>query len=62
MMDWPQVLTLIVALFGLALTMIGTTWAMHRQSYNEMKDFHGRLCTLEERYLLLMQRVLEKEK
>ncbi len=27
----------------------------------EMKDFHGRLCTLEERYLQLMERFLEKK-
>jgi hypothetical protein len=28
----------------------------------EMKDFHGRLCTLEERYIQMMQRVLEGKK
>ena len=25
----------------------------------EMKDFHGRLCVLEERYQQMMQRILE---
>lgn len=28
---------------------------------NETKDFHGRLCTLEERYIQMMQRILEKK-
>lgn len=28
----------------------------------EMKDFHGRLCTLEERYIQMMQRLLEGKK
>jgi len=27
---------------------------------DEMKSFHGRLCTLEEKYLQLMQRIWEK--
>jgi hypothetical protein len=31
-------------------------------SANEAKDFHGRLCTLEERYLQMMQRILEGKK
>lgn len=28
--------------------------------HNQVKDFHGRLCTLEERHLQLMQRFLEE--
>lgn len=31
-----------------------------RASTTESKDFHGRLCILEERYLQMMQRILEK--
>ena len=27
----------------------------------EMKIFHGRLCILEERYMQMMQRILEKK-
>lgn len=27
----------------------------------EMKDFHGRICTLEERYMQMMERILEKK-
>lgn len=60
-MDWFQVLTI-------AGSTIGACWLMHREntglhisSAKEMKDFHSRLCTLEERYLQLMQRFLEKK-
>ena len=32
-----------------------------REDFNkEMKDFHGRLCSLEEKYIQMMQRMLEK--
>lgn len=53
-MDWLQVLTI-------AGSTIGACWWMHREHSKEMKDFHGRLCTLEERYLQMMQRILEKK-
>jgi hypothetical protein len=58
-MNWLQVLTI-------AGSTLGACWYMHRENLNlwkesakEMKDFHGRLCTLEERYLQMMQRILE---
>lgn len=54
-MDWIQVLTIIGSVGGIV-------WAMHRQTYNEMKDFHGRLCRLEEKYQQMMQRYLEDKK
>lgn len=51
---------------GIALTNMATTvslfiWASSKtDSYrDENKEFHGRLCTLEERYLQMMQRMLE---
>lgn len=47
-MDWVQVLTI-------AGSVIGATWLMHRETFREMKDFHGRLCTLEEKYRLMME-------
>jgi hypothetical protein len=63
-MDWFQCL-------AIAGSTIGACWFMHRESVKmhqelskeigkEMKDFHGRLCTLEERYLQMMQKMLEK--
>lgn len=68
-MDWVQVLTI-------AGSTVSACWLMHRENLkdraeaakdraeraSEIKDFHGRLCTLEERYLQMMQRVLEERK
>ena len=48
-MDWLQVLTI-------AGSTIGACWFMHRESYKEMRDFHGRLCRLEEKYIQMMQK------
>ena len=53
-MDWLQV-------FFIVGSTVGSCWMMHRESSRELRDFHGRLCTLEERYLQLMQRILEKD-
>lgn len=53
-MDWLQVLFI-------AGSVVGSTWVMHRETNKEMKDFHGRMCTLEERYYQLMQKMLEKK-
>ena len=54
-MEWMQVLTI-------AGSTIGALWFMHRESYKEMKDFHGRLCRLEEKYIQMMERSMDKEK
>lgn len=53
-MDWLQVLTI-------AVSVIGAMWVMHRQTFSEMKDFHGRLCTLEEKYRQMMERFLDNK-
>lgn len=65
MMEWLQVLTI-------AGSTVGACWWMHEehksdiksisdQMSREAKDFHARLCTIEERYLQMMQRLLEKK-
>lgn len=57
-MDWLQVLTI-------SGSVVGAMWFMHRETYKEMKDFHGRLCRLEEKYIQMMERFInpkEKEK
>ena len=54
-MEWGQVLTI-------AGSVIGAMWVMHQQTFNEMKDFHGRLCSLEEKYQQMMQRYFEEKK
>ena len=59
-MDWLQVLTLFFANAGLIIWFRSesrTDWrhmdakldAYMKQSQQEMKDFHGRLCAIEER-------------
>lgn len=60
-MEWLQA-------FMIAGSTIGACYWMHHENklmsekFNaESKDFHGRLCTLEERYLQMMQRTLEEK-
>ena len=55
-MDWAQVLAMIAANFGMFLWVRGESRADNRQVIDlisaikdEMKDFHGRLCAIEER-------------
>jgi len=52
---WIQVLTIVGSNLVIMLTFFGTTIALHMQTNNrieaiqsEMKDFHGRLCKIEE--------------
>jgi hypothetical protein len=54
-MEWTQVITVIL---GILLPMIGMMFKLQSDMHNlgrdiqsEIKDFHGRLCRLEERYL-----------
>lgn len=60
-MDWLQVAVI-------AGSTIGACWYLHWEFMRELaehrkdiKDFHGRLCTLEERYQQMMQRYLERK-
>ncbi len=51
-MDWAQFLILIIAMTGMFF------WN-HKEIHaiaQEMKDFHGRLCTLEEKYYQWLMR------
>ena len=52
-MDWVQLLVLVGTMLG---TILGIVIPLHLQNLtrldaiqNEMKDFHGRLCAIEER-------------
>ena len=60
-MEWLQ-------FFFLILTLLGTFYytnqridVMQSEFKSETKDFHGRLCALEERYLNFMMRKHEKD-
>ena len=55
-MDWTQALAIIGSNIALILIMFGSTVAMWLHTdkkieaiQQEMKDFHGRLCAIEER-------------
>lgn len=55
-MDWTQVLTIVGSNFALIFVMLGVTVTLHLHTdkkidaiHEEMKDFHGRLCAIEER-------------
>lgn len=56
-MDWTQVLTIIGANLVVFLGIIGLMIKLHLHHsktimaiHDEMRDFHGRLCAIEERY------------
>lgn len=53
-MEWYQVLMIILSTLGMGLAMYANLGnKIDRLSENiskEMKDFHGRLCALEEKY------------
>lgn len=40
---------------------IAGIWAMHRENQKESKDFHGRLCDLQEKYIQIMKQFLERK-
>lgn len=55
-MDWTQVLTIVGSNIALIIVMFGTTIMMWLHTdkkieaiQQEMKDFHARLCIIEER-------------
>lgn len=53
-MEWTQVLTVVL---GILVPMFIMTFTMYREFQREIKEFHGRLCRLEERYLEMVQKV-----
>jgi hypothetical protein len=69
-MDWIQLCVFVVTIGGFLVTICGLFFWSRSESRadvrriedliisiaKEMKDFHGRLCTLEERYLQIITR------
>ena len=49
-MEWYQVFTIIVAVFGMFLWSRKETRDEIREIRSAVIDFHGRLCALEEKY------------
>lgn len=59
-MDWIQVIVMMVGILG---TILGVVIPLHLNTLNtlkaiqdEMKDFHGRLCAIEERKIKILER------
>jgi len=50
-MDLLQVLTIILAMFGMIFYLFRKMDDFQNAFHSETKDFHGRLCALEEKYL-----------
>jgi hypothetical protein len=66
-MDWPQLAVFTFTMIGVMLWFRSESRSDNRRledliasiakdMKDEMKDFHGRLCTLEERYLQIITR------
>jgi len=56
-MEWTQAIAIIGSTFGMMLFMIRELRQISRDIHAESKDFHGRLCRLEERFLEIVQKV-----
>lgn len=55
-MEWFQVLTIILAVFGMFLWGARESRTEIREIRKEIQDFHGRLCALEEKYYQIDRR------
>ena len=63
MMEWIQVLTIILSVAGLFLWTNGKIDRLSENVMKEIKDFHGRLCSLEEKYKQFeVRKIIKKEK
>jgi len=67
-MEWAQVLAVAAINIGLIAWLRSDTKTFQSEIRSELKgfqeclkDFHGRLCALEEKYAQMMQRFLEKK-
>jgi len=59
-MDWIQLIVMMVGILG---TILGVVIPLHihmltnlKAIQDEMKDFHGRLCTIEERRIKILEK------
>jgi len=59
-MDWIQIIVMMVGILG---TILGVVIPLHLNTLtnlkaiqDEMKDFHGRLCSIEERRIKILEK------
>lgn len=60
MIGWLEVAAIAGSTIGACWFMHRENIRMHQENSKEMKDFHGRLCALEEKYIHMMERIMEK--
>jgi hypothetical protein len=48
--EWSQIFTVIIAVSGMFFWSVSITHSTVEAIRQDIKDFHGRLCTLEEKY------------
>lgn len=48
--EWSQIITIIIAVSGMFFWSVSLTNSSVEAIRQDIKDFHGRLCTLEEKY------------
>lgn len=61
-MEWYQFFMLAVGLYAMHRDTQKTITEFKGEIMKEMKDFHGRLCTLEEKYIQMMERFMQEKK
>jgi hypothetical protein len=57
-MEWYHVLTIIAVNLGMYFHSQRQIGEFHK----EVKDFHGRLCKLEEKYIHMMETIINEKK
>lgn len=53
--EWSQIITVIIAVSGMFFWSVSLTNSSVEAIRQDIKDFHGRLCTLEEKYHQMRQ-------
>jgi len=60
-MIWWQFLLSIGSVIGFWFLIHRENQSILRDMAKEQKDFHGRLCTLEQKYISMMERFLDRK-
>jgi len=53
--EWSQIITVIIAVCGMFFWSVSLTNSSVEAIRQDVKDFHGRLCSLEEKYFQLRE-------
>lgn len=61
-MPWDQFFVMFLSMLGMFIATFALIISFSREITKEMKDFHGRLCVLEEKYIQMMERIMEERR